>query len=82
MKKAFTFTMKKAFTILELAIAVTIGIVLFTLIYFWIGGMKDYTMEEMFWPEQTKARYQREMVEEMRRSNDIKENHQNGNTIR
>lgn len=69
--------MKKAFTLVELMVVVTIGIVLFTLAYFWIGGMQDYSVEEMFWPEQTKARYQREMVDELRRANDLKETQAN-----
>lgn len=66
--------MKKAFTLIELLTSITIGAILFTLAYFWIGGMNDYSVEEMFLPEQTKARYQREMVEELRRANELKEN--------
>lgn len=37
----------------------------------------DYTMQERFMPEQTKAKYQREMVEELRRANDLKERENN-----
>jgi hypothetical protein len=37
------------------------------------GGIGDYTAQELFMPEETKAKYQREMVEELRRANDLKE---------
>jgi hypothetical protein len=65
--------MKKAFTIFEFLLAIILGIVLFTLAYFWIGGMGDYSMKELFWTEQIKIKYQREMVEELRRANELKE---------
>lgn len=65
---------KKGFTLLELLVTVSIITILSTLI---VSGMRgcsgDYTMDELLYPEQVKARSQRGMVDEMRRSNDLKE---------
>ena len=69
--------MKKGLTIIETLIALTIGCIIFSLVYFmYVGG--DFTMQERFMPEQSKAKYQREMVEELRRANDLKEIENNG----
>lgn len=70
--------MKKAFTLVELMVTVTviiaIGIIAFSGLRACNG---NYTVEEWLLPEQTKAKYQREMVEEIRRANDLKERQQN-----
>ena len=66
--------MKKGLTIIEALIAIVIAISLFFFVFIWIrGGNGNYTAEELFMPEPTKAKYQREMVEELRRANDLKE---------
>jgi type II secretory pathway component PulJ len=66
--------MKKAFTVLEFIIALVFGAFVASMIYYFVSiSSGSYTYEEMFWPEQTKAKYQREMVEELRRANDLKE---------
>jgi hypothetical protein len=64
--------MKKGTTLIEILIVVTIAIIVFTMV-FKFGFWGSFTAEEMFMPEQSKARYQREMVEELRRANDLKE---------
>ena len=65
--------MKKGLTLIEIIVALTIGITIFLLIFSVIRGGGNFTTEEWLIPEQSKARYQREMVEELRRSNDLKE---------
>jgi prepilin-type N-terminal cleavage/methylation domain-containing protein len=66
--------MKKAFTLIEFLVVITI---VFSLVVTGCivvkGGMGDYTAQELLMPEETKAKYQREMVEELRRANDLKE---------
>lgn len=68
--------MKKGLTIIETLIVLTIGCIIFSFVYF-MFAQGDYTMQERFMPEQTKAKYQREMVEELRRANDLKERENN-----
>jgi len=66
--------MKKAFTLIELMIVVALLAIIGSLgFYIFTNCCGDYTAEEIFLPEQTKARYQREMMEELRRSNDLKQ---------
>jgi Tfp pilus assembly major pilin PilA len=66
--------MKKAFTLIEFLVVITIVFSLVVTGYVLVkGGMGDYTTQELFMPEETKAKYQREMVEELRRANDLKE---------
>jgi len=66
--------MKKAFTLIEFLVVITIVFSLVVTGHVLVkGGMGDYTTQELFMPEETKAKYQREMVEELRRANDLKE---------
>ncbi len=68
---------KSSITLLEILIGSTIGLALFALVFSFYGGLtSDYTWDEIFRPEQTKAKYQRQMVEELRRANDLKEREQ------
>ncbi len=65
---------KSSITLIEILVASTIGIALFALVFSWFGAFSsDYTWEEIFQPERAKAKYQRQMVEELRRANDLKE---------
>jgi hypothetical protein len=66
--------MKKAFTLVEFLVTITIVFCFVGFGYVLVkGGIGDYTAQELFMPEETKAKYQREMVEELRRANDLKE---------
>ena len=65
--------MKKGLTIIETLVALTIGGIIFSCIYFMVSG-SDFSPAEMFMPQQSKAKYQREILEELRRANNLKEN--------
>jgi hypothetical protein len=65
--------MKKGLTIIETLIALVFGCIIFSWIYFMVSG-GGFSTTEMFMPQQSKAKYQREILEELRRANDLKEN--------
>ncbi len=61
-------------SLLRILIASIFGVILFAIVFTFYGGFSsDYTWEEILRPQQTKAKYQRQMLEEMRRANDLKE---------
>ena len=67
--------MKKAFTLVELLVTIIFCCILAAVIWGSLALVSGggYTAEEWMFPETTKAKYQREMVEELRRANDLKE---------
>lgn len=66
--------MKKAFTLIELLVVLVLVFILAWVGFvFTNGGINGYTIEEILLPQETQARHQREMVEELRRANDLKE---------
>jgi len=72
--------MKRKITLIEIFVIIVITITLLSMgfgIYRNVINDSNYTYEEWFYPESTKARYQREIVEELRRANDLKEQENN-----
>ena len=76
---SFKMKNKKGFTLIELLVCTIILAVVCVIAAIVINDIRDedpyggFTSSELFYPEQSKARAQRELVEEMRRANDLKE---------
>jgi prepilin-type N-terminal cleavage/methylation domain-containing protein len=65
--------MKKGFALVEFLVAITIGVVVLSMIFSLTKGLRSPDKSMYFWPERASAIQQKRMADQLERQNDLME---------